>query len=121
MQPERQQVFNALNGVELRKYILHQIEKKLEDSNEFPEGLTFPWVKWEVKILSYPQQDVNDEPKFKFMGEDGSIPTPVDDEHEVPITVIELSEIVDIPDKARVDSDQPVPGGDTWAGARDEG
>lgn len=109
MQPERQPVFNALNGVELRKYILSQIEKKLEASNEFPEGLTFPWVKWSVTVLSYPQQDVNDDPKFKFSGEDGTKPPVKEDEPDPEPIVIDLSEIVDTPDKARVESNQPVP------------
>jgi hypothetical protein len=107
MQEERKPVFNALNGVELRKYILDQIEKKLEASNEFPEGLTFPWVKWRLGILSYPQQDKNAEPKNEFIEESGEIPEGSSEGSKE--IVIDLEEIVDTPDKARVESNQPVP------------
>lgn len=102
MQEERKPVFNALNGLEMRKYILDQIEKKLEASNEFPEGLTFPWVKWTVTILSYPQQDMSEEPKNVFVEETEEPPK------EATI-LINLDDVVDTPDKARVESNQPVP------------
>lgn len=98
--------FNALNGQELRNYITTQLAKKLEASNEFPEGLTFPWVKLSLSILSYPQQGMNDDPKFKFSLEEGIAPTA---EQEPTVITINLDEIIDTPDKARVDSDQPVP------------
>jgi hypothetical protein len=103
VQEERKPVFNALNGLELRKYILDQIEKKLEASNEFPEGLTFPWVRWRLGILSYPQQDMNAEPKNEFTEESGTVPEGAKE------IVIDLEEVVDTPDKARVESNQPVP------------
>jgi hypothetical protein len=103
MQEQLVAPFNALNGLELRKYILSRVEKKLEESNDFPEGLTFPWVRWTITILSYPQQDINDDPKFKIVDEAGIPPTDPAD------IVFDLNEIVDTPDKARIESGQEVP------------
>lgn len=108
--------FNALNGPELLKYILTKIEEKLESTGEFLPNITFPWVKFdfEVKVLVYPKQAMTDTAKLIVKGS-GVAGELVDRDWPAnpPTTIIEFnaksSEVIDIPDQARVDSGQPVP------------
>lgn len=102
------QSFNALNGKELVEVILDTIREKLEKTGEFPQGLTFPWVHFtfNVSVLSYPKQDRNAEPGIKVEGSEGSgEPAPA----EASETRVSHSEIIDTPDKARVEHKLPVP------------
>lgn len=111
----------AMNGREVLKYLIDRIEKKLDASGEFAEHVTFPWWKYsfEVKLLSYPKQDIDVDLNVVAQGQEtiGEIALTG---HEVVHTVeVEESETIDTPDKARIDSDQPInvpasgPGGNT--------
>lgn len=111
-------IFNALNGPELLKSILSDIERELTLTGEFKNNITYPWVKYEatVKVLSYPKQNLADEPGIKVaVTSETAFPNDVDDNTrpapEVPEVVFDLrlADVIDTPDKARVDSGQPIP------------
>lgn len=50
--------FNALTGLELRKKILHDIEVMLDNDDRFRNHITYPRVKFDVKITieAYPSE-----------------------------------------------------------------
>lgn len=110
----------AMNGREVLKYLIDRIEKKLDASGEFAEHVTFPWWKYsfEVKLLSYPKQDIDVDLNVVAQGEEviGGIAS---EGTVVSELKVEESETIDTPDKARIDSDQPInvpasgPGGNT--------
>lgn len=105
--------FNALNGMELKKVILQQMERTLEDSGDFQQNVTYPWVKYsfELKMTSYPKFSADSEPISVAIAED----TLTDPDFMVPdepptLTVVSSEPvIVDTPDQARVDADLPIP------------
>ena len=106
-------VFNALSGPEAVKAILAVIEKRLLATGEFDGHVTFPWFKYDYNIamVIYPKQAVDADPGIKVSGTGGSttgIPSEAkaDEIHEVAISD---SVIVDTPDLARIESDQPIP------------
>lgn len=101
-------VFNALSGPELKKYILSEIEKKLDATGEFNNHVAFPWVKvtYSVSVLAYPKQSQEDEPAIKAVDEKelGQAPEPSTTTISL---VVEDSKTITVPDQARVDSNQP--------------
>ena len=115
------QIFNALNGVELKQFLLQRIESKLDEHGDFKESLTFPWIQYEfsVKVLSYPKQAKDAEPGIVVEGEGTATVTERGGIQDGPITVhedgveevfdIKELRIIDTPDQARVDSKQPIP------------
>jgi hypothetical protein len=106
------QIFNALNGAELKKAILADIEREMDLTGEFRNHVTFPWVKYtaHITLLSYPKQAMDAEPGIKItasgVATDNLVP-PVA-EPEV-VLDLKVGSVVNVPDQARVDSDQPIP------------
>lgn len=102
------QHFNALNGEELIKFLLVGVEKSLRESGEFGPAITFPWFeyRWILNVTVYPKQARGAEPLIKLDAEGKAQGNQPD---ESP-TKIELSsgDVVDTPDLARIDSDQPI-------------
>ncbi len=109
------QIFNALNGTELKKAILADVEREMDLTGEFRNHVTYPWVKYtaHLTLLSYPKQAMDAEPGIKITAKDvlwdakeAQAVGP-----EVPEVVLDLKVdgVVDIPDQARVDSGQPIP------------
>lgn len=109
------QIFNALSGQELKKAILADIEKELELTGEFKQHMTFPWVRYEatVKVLSYPKQALDAEPAIKIEAKGEMVGDGAENisESARPEVILDLSiaDVMDTPDKARVQSGQPIP------------
>lgn len=106
-----QKVFNALCGPELIEVLKDRLGRALEATGEFKPNVTFPWVEFDlsVKVLAYPQQGKGDEPRIKVRVIDivavDERPADLSEKH------IQVSDnaIIDTPDKARVESGQPIP------------
>lgn len=103
--------FNPLNGAELKKVILAQIEKEMDDSGDFQANITYPWLKYtfEIKMNSYPKFAFDAEPVVVAKGGDSlsvEVPSTEDDTKE---TLISGGTSVDTPDQARVDAELPIP------------
>lgn len=102
--------FTALSGPELKKYILTKIEEALDKTDKFGNHLSHPWVKYEfeLKMGTYPQQDKEDDPKILVSiaaeEKDGDITSA-----EIINDVMKNSGIIDTPDKARIETNQPIP------------
>lgn len=116
------QVFNALSGTELKKAILAELDKEMDLSGEFRSHVTYPWVKFDanIKILSYPKQDMNAEPLTVAVAS-GELSTGAAVDYSVPVvTVAEINtqKIIDTPDQARIETGQPVPTQATVAGVQ---
>jgi hypothetical protein len=96
--------FNALTGVESLDVILSKIKTALLNTGEFQNHITFPLPKYEfsVKVWVYPKQSLEGPPGIEVKGSDGA----ADGAPNVSIT---KSEILDTPDKARLDAGLPVP------------
>lgn len=107
------QIFNALNGEEFLNYLIKTLRERCEATGEFHPAITFPWVKAEfsLKVTVHPRQEQNDPnpginitPTVEAQIE-GVIPSP-----EVAMAVeVGGTFILDTPDQARVDSNQPIP------------
>src|SRR5260370_12324949 len=50
-------VFNALNGIELKKLILTEVQKRLDNDGDFRVNLSYPIVswEWELTVRVYPR------------------------------------------------------------------
>lgn len=105
-------VFNALAGPELVNVILDKIRAKLEATGEFAGNVTFPWVKFDfnVGLTVYPKQAVDDAPGIvaKDNGVMGETDQPPVDETPVEV-VVNTTAVIDVPDIARIESNQPLP------------
>ncbi|MFH1741008.1 MAG: hypothetical protein ABIH23_18555 [bacterium] len=55
--------YNALNGHELKKIVLREVERAMDNSGIFHISRTFPVVDWNwtLKIKAYPQEPAEDE------------------------------------------------------------
>lgn len=110
--------FNALNGVETKKFILSKIEETLEGSGEFPPHLTYPWFRFEFSLKLTQLSGTPENP-----GPAGEVNTKLTEEHgdrtrlntqdSMENSSPELVEFqgsgeVAVPDDARTVSDQPV-------------
>jgi hypothetical protein len=116
------QVFNALNGPELKKAILAELDKEMELSGEFRNNLTYPWVKFDasIRVLSYPKQDMNAAPTLVARAE-GEISTEEAVDYSVPaveVVNIDTQKVIDTPDAVRIETGQPVPTQATVAGVQ---
>jgi len=107
--------FNALTGPELKSVILKEIENKLDETGEFAQHRTFPWVKLTIgaiKVLAYPKQGMEDEPEIqtpqieKVLSEKDA---PQPDEQPSIIDLGSYSLVIDTPDKARDEAGLPIP------------
>ncbi len=106
-------LFNALNGQELKKIIMQQVEKAIDDDFHFRRHLTYPVVSfdWKLVVSAYPLQP----PKFEIAAEHDVVAAPEGAEIPVPkpgeIKTFELegSSKIDTPDQARDESGQPIP------------
>ncbi len=63
--------FLALNGTELKQFILKKIEEKLDATGEFTNHIAYPWIKYDflIRILAVPQQQIGDDPKIQGKGD----------------------------------------------------
>ena len=107
--------FNALTGPELKRYLLTKIEEELDKSDKFGNHLTHPWIKYsfEVSISTYPQEAQDANPKVvakggEVLNDQNAIHDDLDANEPV-VEVLKSSGVVDTPDKARVESNQPIP------------
>ncbi len=110
--------FTALSGSELKSVILKRIEQEMENSGDFNNNITYPWLKYifELKITSYPKfafdaelqtvVEIEGEHKDPEGAPENLVPS-MDDVKETVITAEPM--IVDTPDQARVDADLPLP------------
>lgn len=102
-------IFNALSGAELQKVLVDKLKFALEQSGEFPAHRTFPWVKIKLTLAltCHPQMDMKEEPVNVFP------PLEVEAGELVglePQTIdMTLTQVLDTPDKARLESDLPLP------------
>lgn len=120
-------LFNALNGTEVKHLILKEVERQIDLSGEFTNNITFPYLEWEVtaKVLAYPKQRPGEEPAIKVEA-GGTITKHQDPDKEGDYgmdeitlginekglkTVLEFDtkHTVDTPDLARVNADLPLP------------
>jgi hypothetical protein len=105
--------FNALTGPELKKFLLAKIEEELDKSDKFGNHLSHPWFQYtfEVAISTYPQNAMDAKPVVIAKGLDTKIPDEIEIEALLPGVDEEFksSGIVDTPDKARIESNQPIP------------
>lgn len=105
--------FTALSGPEVKKYLLAKIEEELDKSDKFGNHLTHPWFKYmfQIGLSTYPQQAMEEAPikiVGTIVGEEGTQPTGV--EVEIPPSDIFFKqEVIDTPDKARIETNQPIP------------
>lgn len=103
-------VFNALSGTELLEVVVSKIRATLLATGEFDPHVSFPWVKFDyhVGLVVYPKQSVDAEPGIVAKGEvilGGEAP-----EGQEPQEIkVEDTQIVDTPDLARIESQQPIP------------
>lgn len=106
-------VFNALSGPELLKTVLADIERKLLATGEFEGHMTFPWVKYqyEVAMVVYPKQAVDAEPGISAKGDFEAGTLPSNEEVPEPAHTFDVKDsvVVDTPNIARIESDQPIP------------
>ncbi len=105
------QLFNALTGPELKEVLLRKISEQLDLTGEFKTNITYPWVKYNitVKLLSYPRQGIGDTPGI-IAQVDGEIAAGGEPPQVSELVVdFSLDEVIDTPDKARVDADLPIP------------
>jgi len=107
------QIFNALNGAELKKAVLADIEREMDLSGEFRNHVTYPWVKYtaHLTLLSYPKQAMDAEPGLKLSVSGVATDNPDYKFMEEPEVVLDLKSVsvIDVPDQTRVDSGQPIP------------
>jgi hypothetical protein len=107
--------FNALTGPELKVVIMKEIERLLEETNEFGNHRAFPWVKvsiGRIKILAYPKQGLDEEPEIKtdeFEKVLSEPDAPQPDEQPVVVEIEPSERIIDTPDAARVGAGLPLP------------
>lgn len=111
-------VFNALNGAELKKILMNEIERALDGDPDFRPHLTFPMVRWSWKLEMrvYPRDpegktvEVSGETIQAVRQPDG---TTVDFNPEGKAServVISAPErVIDTPDIAREEEGLPVP------------
>lgn len=108
-------IFNALSGPELKAVILAAIAKKLDDTGEFGGHMAYPWVSYTFKvgIVAYPKQAMNAEPGIVAEQADpvdyGKFPSNAEAPEPATITQVTGSDVIDTPDKARLDADLPLP------------
>ncbi len=106
-------LFNALNGQELKKIILQQVEKAMDEDFHFRRHLTYPVVSfdWKLVVSAYPLQP----PKFEITAEHDVVAAPAGEEIPVPkpeeIGTFELqgSRKAAAPDQHREESGQQIP------------
>lgn len=104
------QIFNALNGPEILEFLVSKFRDALVNTGEFKTHQTYPWFKYkfEVGITTYPKQSKDDKPGIVAKGEQTpEDPTP-SDERPVKFELVE-EKVIDTPDEARIESNQPVP------------
>ena len=103
-------VFTALNGAEVKAVFLDAISKAMDESGEFKENLTFPWVKfsYDLKLTSYPKAAMDSDPASVAKGEIEQ-EVPVMDGPVVETVITSEPVIIDTPDQARVDAGLPLP------------
>lgn len=106
-------VFNALSGTELLEVVVSKIRATLLATGEFDSHVSFPWVKFDyhVGLVVYPKQSVDAEPGIVAKGEvtlgdPADAPAPEDELKEIKV---QDTQIVDTPDLARIESEQPIP------------
>lgn len=106
-------LFNALNGQELKKIIMQQVERALDEDFHFRQHLTYPVVSfnWNLVVSAYPLQP----PEFKIGAEHDIVAAPKGEEIPMPkpeeIGTFELGgrSKIDTPNQAREESGQAVP------------
>lgn len=111
--PPTTRLFNALNGQELKKIIMQQVEKAIDEDFHFRRHLTYPIVSfdWKLLVSAYPLQP----PEFKIGAEHDVVAAPEGEEIPAPtpeqIETFELdgSRKIEAPDAAREESGQPIP------------
>ncbi len=111
--PPTTRLFNALNGQELKKIIMQQVEKAIDEDFHFRRHLTYPIVSfdWKLVVSAYPLQP----PEFRVAAEHDVVAAPEGEEIPVPapeqIGTFELgdSSKIEAPDAAREASGQAVP------------
>jgi hypothetical protein len=101
--------FNALTGPELKKFLLAKIEEELDKSDKFGNHLSHPWIKYRfgIDFVTYPQDAMDSEPKSIAKGSDEQGDAP--EEEKQVLTNAAGEGIIDTPDKARIETNQPIP------------
>jgi hypothetical protein len=104
--------FNALTGPELKKFLLVKIEEELDKSDKFGMHLAYPWIKYNfvVGLTVYPTQsmDAPPTPVASGQGNDGD-PGLKQADGTLEDMEIKGEAVVDTPDKARIETNQPIP------------
>lgn len=107
--------FNSLNGQELKKIVLAEIEKDLDNSGAFAQNIAYPWAKlnWSINLTSYPQRPPDADP---IPVATGGIEAQIEGgKQEAPEALAEVAInrevplVLDTPDQARADAGLPLP------------
>lgn len=110
--------FTALSGSELKSVILDKISRAMDESGDFNNNITYPWLRYsyELKMTSYPKfafdaelqpvVKVEDEIKDPLGAPENLVPS-MDDVKETVLVSEPMT--IDTPDQARVDADLPLP------------
>ncbi len=111
--PPTTRLFNALNGQELKKIIMQQVEKAIDEDFHFRRHLTYPIVSfnWNLIVSAYPLQP----PEFKIGAEHDVVAAPKGEEilaptpEQIKTFEFEGGSKIEAPDAAREESGQAVP------------
>ena len=103
--------YNALNGYELKKIVLREVERAIDNSGVFHISRTFPVVDWNwtLTIKAYPQEPAEDQ--IAISGHEAVGPVPdhgqmIDEELKGGRT--EVGKVI-APDAVRTEEELPVP------------
>jgi len=102
MQPQ----FIALNGEELKTVILDRISKAIDFQGSFKPHLAFPLVKFTatINVWTYPEQSLEGTPGVVIKVSEGN-----EEVNKAVVTTMTVGDIIDTPDKARVETGIPIP------------
>lgn len=113
-----QRTFHPINGVELKKMILKDVEDMLTKNSDFNQNICYPHINYEVTVrcVSYPR----DPEEFKSVIEGGSITVDEQTKESFKPSQFEKPKILEInrernassetqpPDKTRIETGLPV-------------
>lgn len=104
-------LFNALSGTETLEVILGKIRQDLENTGAFRGNLAFPLLKVEytVKVWNGSAQDFAGEPGVSVSGQAIERQFALPGEEDKPSITVAESTVIDTPDKARVETNLPIP------------
>ncbi len=99
--------FNALNGAEALEVVLAKVRKSLELTGEFRQNIAFPMMRFDfdVRFWVYPKQPLTGDPSIKTTGGEGEVPK----EGTPPSIQVTDTNLVDTPDKARLEANLDIP------------